>query len=122
MTAPPNTARGTNATPDLEGPARHRVADQEAGERVDRCLATAFPSLSRSRIKALIEQGNLRIAGPADEPAGGAGETLDDPSYRVKPGQVLVLTVPPPEDAVPRGQEIALTIVYEDRDLIVVDK
>jgi 23S rRNA pseudouridine1911/1915/1917 synthase len=98
--------------------AHHRVADAEAGERVDRCLAAALPELSRSRIKALIEQGNLRIAGPS----GGAGETLDDPSYRVKPGQLLALAVPPPEDAVPRGQAIELAIVYEDRDLIVIDK
>jgi 23S rRNA pseudouridine1911/1915/1917 synthase len=96
----------------------HRVADAEAGERVDRCLAAAFPELSRSRIKTLIEQGNLRIAGPS----GGAGETLDDPSYRVKPGQLLTLAVPPPEDAAPRAQAIKLAIVYEDRDLIVIDK
>jgi 23S rRNA pseudouridine1911/1915/1917 synthase len=101
-----------------EGSRRHRVADPEAGERVDRCLAAAFPELSRNRIKALIEQGNLRIAAPP----GSAGETLDDPSYRVKPGQLFELTVPPPEDAVPRGQAIALKIVHEDRDLIVVDK
>ena len=104
------------------GPARHRVADAEAGERVDRCLAAAFPELSRSRIKALIEQGNLRMTGPTDKPAGGAAETLDDPSYRVKPGQLLELTVPPPDDAVPRGQAIDLKVVYEDRDLIVIDK
>lgn len=100
------------------GPARHRVAGHEAGERLDRCLAAAFPELSRSRIKALIEQGNLRITSPT----GGAAETINEPSYRVKPGQQLALTVPPPEAAVPLGQAIALTIVYEDRDLIVIDK
>ncbi|MEZ5830516.1 MAG: RluA family pseudouridine synthase [Dongiaceae bacterium] len=111
----------TNSSPaDAEdlGHTNHRVADAEAGERVDRCLAAAFPQLSRSRIKALIEQGNLRIAAAAS----GAAETLDDPSYRVKPGQLLQLVVPPPEDAAPRGQAIALKIVYEDRDLIVIDK
>lgn len=104
------------------GPTQHRVAQDEAGARVDRCLAAAFPDLSRSRIKALIEQGNLRMTGAPGSPGGSAAETLDEPSYRVKPGQILTLTVPPPEDAVPRGQAIALKIVYEDRDLIVVDK
>ena len=94
---------------------RHQVAAEEAGERVDRCLAAAFPALSRSRIKTLIEQGNLHIAD-------GAAQTIDDPSYRVKPGQVLELTLPPPEDAVPQGQAMDLAIVYEDRDLIVIDK
>jgi len=124
MIAPPKIAPANSDPPDTmdPGPARHRVADEEAGERVDRRLAAAFPALSRSRIKALIEQGNLRIAKNPDDPAGGAAETLDDPSYRVKPGQLLELTVPPPEDAVPRGQAIDLAIVYEDRDLIVIDK
>jgi len=106
------------AASDQSNPAHHRVAEEEAGERLDRCLATALPSLSRSRIKALIEQGNLRISGPS----GSAAETIDEPSYRVKPGQLLTLTVPPPEDAVPHGQAIDLAIVFEDRDLIVVDK
>jgi 23S rRNA pseudouridine1911/1915/1917 synthase len=117
MIAPPKIDPGNDLST-AEGPTRHRVSDTEAGERVDRCLATAFPALSRSRIKALIEQGNLRIVPPAS----GAPETLDDASYRVKPGEILELTVPPPEDAVPRGQAITLDIVYEDRDLIVVDK
>jgi 23S rRNA pseudouridine1911/1915/1917 synthase len=117
MIAPPKIAPGSG--PSTAGdPVSHLVADTEAGERVDRCLAAAFPELSRSRIKALIEQGNLRIAAPP----GSAGATLDDPSYRVKPGQQFELTVPPPEDAAPRSQAIALKILYEDRDLIVVDK
>jgi 23S rRNA pseudouridine1911/1915/1917 synthase len=117
MIAPPRTAPGTSDRSDIPA-VRHRVADTEAGERVDRCLAAAFPELSRSRIKGLIEQGNLRMTGTA----GGAAETLDDPSYRVKPGQLLELVVPLPEDAVPSAQAIALRIVYEDRDLIVIDK
>ena len=115
MIAPANSDPSDTMDP---GPHRHRVTDAEAGERVDRRLAASFPELSRSRIKALIEQGNLRIANPES----GAAETLDEPSYRVKPGQILELTVPPPEDAVPRGQAIDLAIVYEDRDLIVIDK
>ncbi len=102
--------------------ARHLVAADEAGERVDRCLAAALaarhPDLSRSRIKLLIEQGNLRMS----EAAGAAPATIDEPSYRVKPGQDFALTIPAPEAAVPQGQAIALSIVYEDKDLIVIDK
>ena len=94
--------------------ARHVVASDEAGERVDRCLAAALgashPELSRSRIKLLIEQGNLRMS----EAAGAAPATIDEPSYRVKPGQDFALTIPAPEAAVPQGQAIALSIVYED--------
>lgn len=102
--------------------ARHVVASTEAGERVDRCLAAALgeshPELSRSRIKLLIEQGNLRMS----EAAGAAPATIDEASYRVKPGQELALVIPAPEAAVPLGQDIALAIVYEDKDLIVIDK
>ena len=116
MIAP--TKNSDPSTAEVPGSTRHRVGEAEAGERVDRCLAAAFPALSRSRIKALIEQGNLQIV----PPAGGTAGTLDEPSYRVKLGEILELTVPPPEDAVPRGQQIALAIIYEDRDLIVIDK
>ncbi|HWA48574.1 MAG TPA: pseudouridine synthase, partial [Dongiaceae bacterium] len=108
----------TAAPRDSEQIARHTVTSTEAGERLDRCLAAALPELSRSRIKLLIEQGNLRKAGAAGE----AGQTIDDPSYRVKPGEEYALLIPAPEAAEPVGQAIALNIVYEDRDLIVVDK
>jgi 23S rRNA pseudouridine1911/1915/1917 synthase len=54
--------------------------------------------------------------------AGKVGQTIDDPSYRVKPGEEYELLIPAPEAAEPVGQAIALDIVYEDRDLIVVDK
>jgi 23S rRNA pseudouridine1911/1915/1917 synthase len=106
--------------------ARHRVGPEEAGERVDRCLAQAFAArhaaLSRSRIKLLIEQGNLRMTEAAGGPGSGLGETIDEASYRVKPGQEFALSIPPAEAAIPLGQDIALSIVYEDRDLIVIDK
>src|SRR5262249_36669035 len=97
---------------------RHTVTSTEAGERLDRCLAAALPELSRSRLKLLIEQGNLSKA----DAAGKVGQTIDDPSYRVKPGEEYTLIIPAPEAAEPVGQDIALNIVYEDRDRIVVDK
>jgi 23S rRNA pseudouridine1911/1915/1917 synthase len=84
----------------------------DAGQRLDRMLAAGLPDLSRSRVKALVEAGRVT--------AGGA--TITDPSYRVKPGQTFAILLPNPEPAVPLGQAIALDIVYEDADLIVVDK
>jgi 23S rRNA pseudouridine1911/1915/1917 synthase len=88
------------------------IADSQAGERLDRALAAARPELSRSRIKALIEQGHLLLG----------GATIKDPALRVKPGQVFALEIPPAAEAAPQGQAIALSIVYEDDDLIVIDK
>ena len=57
-----------------------------AGERLDKLLAATFTDLSRSRLRALLEQGHV----------GSGGRTITDPSHRVKPGQVFELTVPPP--------------------------
>jgi len=88
------------------------IAETASGERLDRALAAARPELSRSRIKALIEQGHLSLG----------GATIKDPSQRVKPGQVFVLEIPAAVAAQPQGQAIALNIVYEDDDLIVIDK
>jgi 23S rRNA pseudouridine1911/1915/1917 synthase len=88
----------------------------DAGLRLDRFLAQAIlphaPELSRSRVKSLIIAGHAR--------AGGA--TITEPSHRVKPGLAYELAVPPPEPAVPAGQALPLTVVYEDDDLIVIDK
>ena len=91
---------------------RVTVAAQDAGGRLDRTLAAALPDLSRSRIKGLVQAGCVQ--------AGGA--TITDPAYRVKQGQELGVTVPAPEDATPQGQAIALDVVHEDDDLIVIDK
>jgi 23S rRNA pseudouridine1911/1915/1917 synthase len=93
------------------------IAEAQAGERLDRALAAARPELSRSRIKALIEQGHLKL-GAQNE----SGRTIEDPALRVKPGQVFILEIPPAVPAAPQGQAIDLTIVYEDDDLIVIDK
>ena len=84
----------------------------DAGKRLDRFLADGTPTLSRSRIKALIVAGRVSIA----------DATITDPSYRVKPGDIAHIDVPAPEDATPRAQDIPLTIVYEDDWLIVLDK
>ncbi len=92
------------------------VPQAAAGERVDRFLAAALaerlPGLTRSRLKSLIEEGRVRLG----------GATLDEPSRRVKPGQVLLVTPAAPTPAEPEGQAMDLAVVYEDADLIVVDK
>lgn len=80
--------------------------------RLDRFLAGALPDLSRSRIKSLLQDGHVTES----------GQTISDPSYRVKPETAFQVTVPAPEDATPAAQNIPLTVVYEDADLLVIDK
>ena len=100
--------------PGNDEPAQHQVTagPSQAGERLDRLLAGALPDLSRSRLKTLIIEGRVRL-GERDH---------NDPSHRVKPGQVFTISIPPAREAKPAGQAIALDIVYEDDDLIVLDK
>lgn len=88
------------------------VASEAADQRVDRFLASHLETLSRSRIQALIKSGHL------SNPRG----TIRDPGARVKPGETLTLAIPPPEPATPEPQRLALDVVYEDADLIVIDK
>jgi 23S rRNA pseudouridine1911/1915/1917 synthase len=88
------------------------VAPSQAGLRLDRWLAESLPDLSRSRLQALIDQGALC--------SGGA--VVGSASRKVKAHETYLLTVPPPEPAEPQAQEMALDIVYEDDDLIVIDK
>jgi 23S rRNA pseudouridine1911/1915/1917 synthase len=99
---------------DALDPGPHAIAaeDADAGERLDRMLARRFPSLSRSRLKGLIEAGAVTRG----------GATIDEPSTRVKPGQSFVLTLPEAEAATPEPQAIPLAVVYEDPEIIVVDK
>ena len=88
------------------------IAAEDDGARLDRVLAARIPALSRSRLKALILGGEVAIE----------GRTIRDPSERVKSGARVTVNVPEPEPAKPQGERIPLNIVYEDEDLIVLDK
>jgi 23S rRNA pseudouridine1911/1915/1917 synthase len=88
------------------------VAGPEAGTRLDRVLAGHIADLSRSRLKALILDGEVAIS----------GQTIRDPGYRVRDGDTIAVGLPPPEEPRPAGEEIPLNVVYEDADVIVIDK
>jgi 23S rRNA pseudouridine1911/1915/1917 synthase len=82
------------------------------GQRVDRFLADAIGTISRSRVKSLIEQGQVRRD----------GAVLGEPAEQVRPGATYILDLPAPLPAAPQPQRIPLVILYEDADLIVLDK
>ncbi len=86
---------------------------EAAGDRLDKLLAERSGApLSRSRWKALIEGGAVQING---------GPT-DDPSYKVREGDLIEARTPPPTAAAPKPQKIPLDILYEDKDVIVINK
>src|SRR5262249_26806122 len=89
----------------------------EGSTRLDRVLAVHLADLSRSRLKALILEGQGSIAGKAAGPA-----AIRDPAYHVAGGDTIIIDVPPAADAGPKGGQIALEIVYAGDDIIVIDK
>ncbi|WP_296520324.1 RluA family pseudouridine synthase [Rhodoplanes sp.] len=88
------------------------VAPAEAGDRLDRVLAARLADFSRSRLKSLILGGHVAI-----------GErTIRDPGQRVNANDRVRVTVPPPEPPEPQPEPIDLDVVYEDEDLLLINK
>jgi 23S rRNA pseudouridine1911/1915/1917 synthase len=88
------------------------VEGSEGSPRLDRVLAARLSELSRSRLKALILDGQVTVK----------GAPIRDPAYHVAQGDTITIDVPEPVAAEPLPEDIALDIVYEDDDLIVIDK
>jgi 23S rRNA pseudouridine1911/1915/1917 synthase len=88
------------------------VAGDEGSLRLDRVLAVRLAELSRSRLKALILAGSVTIK----------SVPVRDPAYHVSAGDTITIDVPEAIAAEPSGENIALNIVHEDDDIIVIDK
>jgi 23S rRNA pseudouridine1911/1915/1917 synthase len=93
------------------------VAGDEGSIRLDRVLALRSPELSRSRLKALILAGQVSIKNSSIGAA-----PIRDPAYHVAKGDTITIDVPEAVAAEPEGEAIALDIVYEDDDIIVINK
>lgn len=87
------------------------VPPESVGWRVDKFLAHVMPSLSRSRLQALIDDGMGLVN----------GQSISS-SYKLKQGDLVSIHVPPAEDATPQPEDIPLDILFEDDDVIVINK
>lgn len=87
------------------------VHASEAGQRLDQYLARKVPALSRTRLKNLITDQSVLVN---DHPA--------KPSYRVRSGDIVEIELPPPPLLELIPEPLPLDIVYEDDDLIVINK
>jgi len=85
------------------------------GQRIDRLITNCIPDRSRTFIKRLIEQGYLAVNDSIQR-------TIVEPSYRVKLGENFILGIPEVADLELIGENIPLNIVFEDEELIVIDK
>jgi 23S rRNA pseudouridine1911/1915/1917 synthase len=88
------------------------VGGDEGFARLDRVLALRAPKLSRSRLKTLILAGQVTVK----------GAPIRDPAYHVAKGDTITIDVPEAVAAEPAGETIALDIVHEDDDIIVINK
>lgn len=84
---------------------------EDAGQRIDRWLAHKIADLSRARIQALIRDGHVS-----------GDKTIREARTPVKPGATYKVTLPLPSAPKVEGESLPLSIVYEDSDLIVIDK
>jgi 23S rRNA pseudouridine1911/1915/1917 synthase len=113
MASEADLAEADTGPEDEDGSIVHalEVAPEAAGGRVDKVLAAALPELSRARLQTLIAEG--RVSGPAG-PVADASEKAQAGRYEV--------AVPPAAPAEPQPEAIPLKVLFEDADLIVVDK
>ena len=88
------------------------VCETDKGERLDKFLARVLPNVSRSQAQRLIVAGNVTC----DE------NTIADNSFKVRVGDVYQVFVPEAKEAEPVPEDIPLDIVFEDDDLLVVNK
>ena len=101
-----------------DGAVRQAVADAaHAGWRLDRFLTAALPEFSRARLQQLLGEGAVTLS-HLNQPS----RKVEDANHRVKGGDRYAVAVPPARPTRPQGQDIPLTVIYEDRDLIVIDK
>ncbi len=89
-----------------------RLADDIAGQRLDKALAAAMAPMSRMRVQALIQDGKVRLN----------DAICTDPARKLAGGERINVEVPAPVKAQPAAEAMALNILYEDADLVVLDK
>lgn len=87
------------------------VKTEDAGTRLDAFIAAHAPELTRSQAARLIEEGAVTV-----------GSARPAKSARVAPGETVAVRVPAPQETVLTAQDIPLDVVYEDEDVIVVNK
>jgi 23S rRNA pseudouridine1911/1915/1917 synthase len=84
----------------------------EESARLDQALARAFPEISRSRFQALIAEGHVAVE----------GAVANDRGQKIKTGARITVSIPEPSSATPEAEAIPLKVLFEDKDIIVIDK
>ena len=97
------------------------LPDEMDGKRLDACLSELIPELSRSFLQKQITAGNVKLL-PTEETDPAQGVVLAKAGRKMKSGEILSVTVPEPEEIHIEAEDIPLDILYEDADVLVVNK
>jgi 23S rRNA pseudouridine1911/1915/1917 synthase len=88
------------------------MVEEQLGMRLDKAVASVFPDYSRTRLQGLIDNGECLVN----------GQICKTPSRKIEMHDVVILSLPPLEDANPEPENIPLDILFEDDDLLVINK
>lgn len=88
-----------------------KIGDTEPGERIDSYLRQFFPSVSRKALVRLIRDGDILVNGE-----------IVKPRYFPKAGEQIDVSWPEPREPIAKPEDIPLNVIYEDDDLLVIDK
>jgi 23S rRNA pseudouridine1911/1915/1917 synthase len=91
---------------------QHLIQEDEDGKRLDQLLSTLDEIVSRTQAQRLLKSGNVLLNGKAEM----------SPSRKVRTGQEIMLTIPPPESTEVLSEAGELDILFEDEHLIVINK
>jgi 23S rRNA pseudouridine1911/1915/1917 synthase len=87
------------------------IQAETTGQRLDHCIVETMPDLSRSEVQRLIKAGQILVNGAASKPA-----------YRLEQGDNIAISLPDSPPDIVEPEDIPLDIVYEDDDLVVINK
>jgi 23S rRNA pseudouridine1911/1915/1917 synthase len=90
---------------------KYQFTVAEAGARLDKYVSEKLPELSRTRAQKMIEDGHITVNG-----------RMSKSSFKLQSGDAVDITIPPPQPSQLTPEAIPLKILYEDNDLMVVDK
>lgn len=91
---------------------KHEITLEGQSGRLDKVTSALLPDVSRARIQKLIEEGALTVN----------GKSVTDVAHKLRGTETIALEIPEAVDAKPRAQKIKLDIVYEDKDVLVINK
>jgi len=91
-----------------------KVEKEYNKKRLDFCLSEMLPDISRNQLKRYIEEGSVSLKDNK--------EVSLSPAQKVREGEVYIVTIPEIKEAIPKAQNIPLDIVYEDDDVLVINK